>query len=232
MPYNQQKYISILNMLFKKHGDKVLAIGAANYMRNQFKFYGLKTEVRRELSKQFINTIEQPNIKQLPSLVKELWKSPYRECHYFAQELLLKYKKQLTPDHIHLFEYLITHNSWWDTVDFIAPKLVGLVLKKHPDLQRSYTKKWLASKNTWLMRSAILFQMKYKKDTDVELLFTTIVKCANEKEFFIRKAIGWALREYSYVNPKSVATFVKNNKLSALSVKEALKAIKRDKLIQ
>lgn len=231
MPYNQQKYISQLNALFKKHGDKVVAVGASNYMRNQFKFYGLKSDLRRELSKEYFKKTEQPTLKQLPILVKQLWKSPYRECHYYAQELVEKYKKQLGPEHLSFLEYLIMYNSWWDTVDYISPKLVAVVLKKHPELRMSYVNKWIASNNIWLMRSAILFQIKYKKETDEKLLYSIIDRCKKEQDFFIRKGIGWALREYSYVNPKSVATFVKNNKLSTLSEKEAMKAIKRDKLL-
>ncbi len=122
-------------------------------------------------------------------------------------------------------KYLIISNSWWDSIDFISPKLVGYVFKTYPELIPTYTDKWIESDNFWLQRSAILFQLKYKQNTDFELLKSIILRLNTEEEFFIRKSIGWALREYSKTNPKAVKDFIENNELKPLSAKEGLKFI-------
>ena len=124
-------------------------------------------------------------------------------------------------------EFMIINKSWWDTVDMIASHLVGTHFKRFPGLIPAYTEKWMASGNFWLQRTALLFQLKYKKETDVELMSDLIKRLAGEKEFFIRKAIGWVLREYSKTDPEIVINFVENQQLSNLSRTEALKVNNR-----
>ena len=126
---------------------------------------------------------------------------------------------------VQLIEYLIVHKSWWDTVDFVAPKLAGPLFIKAPVERKKTARKWVTSGNTWLVRSALLMQLKYKKETDFELMCSVIGECAVDNEFFVRKAIGWTLREYSKTNPKAVMGFVAKQEMSALSKKEALKRI-------
>ena len=118
-------------------------------------------------------------------------------------------------------------NSWWDAVDTIADHLIGFHLQRFPELVPVSVAKWLASDNMWLQRTAILFQLKYKKKTDVSLLFHCIKEMANSKEFFIRKAIGWALREYSKTDAAAVQSFVASTELWPPSVREALKGIQQ-----
>jgi 3-methyladenine DNA glycosylase AlkD len=219
------EYVRKLEKHFAGIGDPKISEKAARYLRNHFSFYGLSSPVRKIASLEFIAINGFPEEDQLRLTVKLLWKRKHRELHYFAMEMLEKKRKLLGPADMDLLVELVINNSWWDSIDFIAPKLMGVVFKKHPELIKKYTAAWIKSGNIWLMRSAILFQLKYKKETDAELLFSTIKSCADEKDFFIRKAIGWSLREYSKTEPEKVRTFVGTTKLSPLSRKEALKRL-------
>jgi 3-methyladenine DNA glycosylase AlkD len=125
-------------------------------------------------------------------------------------------------------EYMVVNNSWWDTVDITAKKIIGSYLKIYPEYKIEYVDNWIKSDNIWLQRTAILFQLGYKEETDQKLLFKIIERLKDIDEFFIQKAIGWALRAYSYKKPEVVKAYIKNNELSNLSTREGLKAIKRN----
>lgn len=122
---------------------------------------------------------------------------------------------------------MITHKSWWDTIDFIASNLVGAYFKHFPEVKVNTIKKWLASENIWKQRTALLFQLKYKDQLDTSLLKYIIISLLGSDEFFINKAIGWILREYSKTNPEWVLSFTAENKLDKLSQREALKWLNR-----
>jgi len=124
-----------------------------------------------------------------------------------------------------LLEKLITSKSWWDTVDTIAPHPVGKVAKETPSIVDDIIEGWSQSDNLWLCRSAILFQLRYKEETDETALYRYILANAESTEFFIQKAIGWALREYSKTNPSSVRKFIESHTLSKLSIREGSKYI-------
>lgn len=218
-------YIKKLSNAFLASGNREQAAGAKKYMRNQFDYFGIGTPDRRMIIRSFLLENGFPDDDKLEELIKHLWKKKEREFQYFGMEILEMRMKKKVPVRIELIEYLITHKSWWDTVDFIAPKLAGIFVKRSSRELRSLALRWMKSGNYWLMRSALLIQLKYKDDTDSELLFGLIRQCAGEKEFFIRKAIGWSLREYSKTNPELVRDFVNKTKLSYLSRKEALKRI-------
>ncbi len=144
--------------------------------------------------------------------------------HYFAQELAENYIKKAERKDIELLEYMISHQSWWDTVDFISVKLVGVYFKIYPDSIESITQKWMKSGNIWLQRACLLFQLKYKKELDKDLLAAFIKELIGSKEFFINKAIGWVLREYSRTDAEWVQNFVNQTpELSNLSRREALR---------
>lgn len=132
-------------------------------------------------------------------------------------------KKGFEENDISIIEKIIITNSWWDTVDVIAKYLVGGYLKQYPQVRETVIGNFSSSDNMWLNRTAILFQLGYKKDTDKVILFRECDKHKGNKEFFIRKAIGWALREYAKANPEAVKVFVKTARLSPLSEREALK---------
>jgi len=122
-------------------------------------------------------------------------------------------------------EYLIVTKSWWDTVDTIASHTVGTHFKRFPKIRERYLKKWRESKNLWLRRTAILFQLGYKKETDFELLLEIITENLGSDEFFINKAIGWSLRQYARIDPKAGTKFVKTTPLHPMSRREAMKHI-------
>mgnify|MGYP000132613412 CR=1 FL=1 len=221
-----KEYIDTLTLEFEKSQNPEIALGQKAYMRDQFEYYGLKTTLRRVLQKPFLNKAYLPTKKELGTIVISLWSKPQRDYQYFGQELAYCYLKQTEPKDIELFEYMVQHKSWWDTVDFIATKLIGNYFKHYPDKRHAYVKRWLSSENIWLQRSALLFQLKYKEEIDTKLLRTTINSLLGTKEFFLNKAIGWVLREYSRTNPEWVEQFVQENTLSPLSKKEALRLLK------
>lgn len=212
---------------YEAYADPERAKKMRAYMKEQFDYLGLQTPVRRELTKAYHAEYAYPDPEQVEGIVEECWQLPYREYKYFAMELMVKMKGKLGHDAIFLYEDLITRESWWDTIDLIAPSLVGYHFQQYPEERSEYIKKWIKSGNRWLQRSCILFQLKYKTNTDTRLLKSIILKLKDSKEFFIRKAIGWILREYSKTDPGFVVRFVQNHELSGLSHREALKWLER-----
>lgn len=154
-------------------------------------------------------------------------KTPEREFQYTALSLLDKFSRKAEASHITLLEELITTHSWWDTVDMLAGKLVGRLFARFPALIPDYTERWMSSGNIWLIRTAILFQLNYKQRTDADRLFDMIRRNVDSREFFINKAIGWALRQYAKTDEQAVIRFVEATPLNPLSVREALKHVKR-----
>ena len=218
-------YIKKLEDLFTQNADIENAEKMSKYLRNLHPFFGIKSPDRKELLKIFIKENGLPEEKQLEKIVKELYALPQREYHYTAIGILEKRIRKTKEEDIYLYEYLITHQSWWDTVDYIFNKLLAPHFKKYPEQIKPITGKWIASDNIWLQRSAILFQLHYKTQTDTDLLFDYIKKTCHSKEFFIQKAIGWALREYSKTDAQTVIDYIDHNKndLAPLSIREGLK---------
>lgn len=218
-------YLIPLARQFRQNADKETAAGAKAYMRNQFEFHGLYTRERRNLTRAHIKN-GLPEYGELEKIVAACWALPQREYQYFAIEMLAAMKKYWQPDIIRLFEFIITHKSWWDTVDHAESHLTGAYFKLFPEKIKPITGKWNRSDNFWLQRASIMFQKSYKNETDTRLLSKYILAHTRSKEFFIQKAIGWALREYSKTDPGWVRTFVNAHPLSPLSEREALKRIR------
>lgn len=213
----------IAQALYEKANEE-RARGAAAYMKNQFAFLGIPMTERRKLCKAYLKQYPLPHYEDVAVIVIELWQLPEREFQYFAIELLAYYKKIWPVEVIHIMEYCLTHKSWWDTVDFLATQGTGPYFKLYPS-QIEITRQWNQSNNFWLQRSSLLFQLKYKTDTDTGLLSSYIKHLVGSKAFFIRKAIGWVLREYAKTNQAWVKQFVASHHLSPLSKREALKHI-------
>ncbi len=218
-------YVNFIKKIFAENADINNAVPMAKYMKNHFEFLGIKSPERKEIGRLVFKQYGLPEKNELKYIITQLWQLPQREYQYFAQEMLKKIKKA-DKELIKLFEYMITTKSWWDTVDFIATNLVGPLFEKYSELIIPYTKKWMDSGNIWLQRTSILFQLKYKEKTDFKLIIGFIQQCSSSNEFFIQKAIGWILREYSKTDASTVIEFVKNNKLAPLSEREALKWLK------
>jgi 3-methyladenine DNA glycosylase AlkD len=213
-----------LAFIFEDVADKTIAEGQIAYLKNQFDFFGIKTAERRLIFKEYLKA-NFPQQNEIENLAKELFAMPQREFHYCAIELLIANKKNWQPETIELFEYLIITNSWWDTVDFVSAHLVAPYFKKFTQQKNKITKRWNQSNNMWLQRVSIIFQNKYKKETDLTLLTEYILSHTKSKEFFIQKAIGWALREYAYTDSDFVINFVQTHEMANLSKREALKNI-------
>ncbi|HBG71086.1 MAG: hypothetical protein A2W93_02720 [Bacteroidetes bacterium GWF2_43_63] len=220
-----KEYHKCLSDALQAAANPVVAAGAKKYMKDQSEFFGVGSPLRKEILGDFLKTNKLPDIKNIPAFAELCWNSPQREMQYCCMEIMFRVRKKITPEHIPLFEKLIQNKGWWDSVDFIAPSLAGFVLKNNPEIIDDVVSRWQNHDNMWMRRSAILHQLKYKNDTNEKRLFETCKKLAHEKEFFIRKAIGWALREYSKVNPEAVKQFVARTELSGLSQREALKRI-------
>ena len=212
---------------FEANANPEKAAGMKAYMKGQFEYIGVQTPIRKALAKDFFNEYGYPDPEELGDIVEYCWQLPYREYKYFAMELMVKMKKKAGHDAIYLYEKLITDKSWWDTIDLLAPSLVGYHFQEYPEERADYINKWITSGNIWLQRSCILFQLKYKGNTDTRLLSSIILKLKDSKEFFIRKAIGWSLREYSKTDPGFVVRFVQSYELSGLSHREAIKWLER-----
>ena len=216
-------YILPLVAAFKMHTDPANAIQMKKYMKDKFAFFGISSPLRKEIYKAHKNQHGLIPEKQTTEIVRWCWEAPEREYQYFAMEFLGKKQKKVHSEIIGLYEHMIINKSWWDTVDFIAANLVGSYLKQYPERIKSLTEEWMNSGNIWLQRTCLLFQLKYKMETNTKLLESFINRLSSSKEFFIRKAIGWALREYSKTDADYVIHFVRDNTLSGLSEREALK---------
>jgi 3-methyladenine DNA glycosylase AlkD len=214
--------IEILVALFEENRNDENAGPMKKYMKDHFPFLGIKSPLRKELEKQFFKETEILKKPFDKDFVTGLWEKEEREYHYTAITYAGKFIKKLPKDVIPFLEMLITTKSWWDSVDSIAPQ-VGELSRKYPEIIEETIDGWSVDDNFWLRRTAILFQLKYKQQTNESLLYDYIAKNADSKEFFIQKAIGWALREYSKTNPVSVKAFIQGNELAPLSVREGSK---------
>jgi 3-methyladenine DNA glycosylase AlkD len=203
----------------------------AAYMKHRFQFLGVKTPARRAASKPFIDAHKAAPGDELIATARLLWRQPEREFHYVATDLLSRWQRNLCAEHLVGVHELITTNSWWDTVDALAAHVVGGLVQRNHGLTTAMDA-WIDDPDIWLARSAILHQLAYRSDTDADRLFGYCLRRAADTEFFIRKAIGWALRQYSYVDPNAVQGFVDAHRqvLSGLTVREALKHISRSAL--
>ncbi|MCB0397872.1 MAG: DNA alkylation repair protein [Flavobacteriales bacterium] len=216
-------YLTPLRQSFDAHRNSTNAVAMKAYMKGRYEYFGIKATDRRQLMRDFLSRYGLPERTEANAIIRELWSMPERELHYVAQEIAEKVYKKYEPGDLALLKYLATHNSWWDTVDFIASHLMGKFFKQHPHLTHKTCEQWLASDNMWLQRCVLLFQLKYKRDTDTALLFDAIRQLKDHPDFFIRKAIGWVLREYSKTDAAAVEDFLTQIKLSNLSVREASK---------
>ena len=226
------QYIKLLTTLFEANANATEAVAMEKYMRNQFPFFGIKSPLRKQLIKQFIAQNGLPTAEQLVPVIEYLWQLPQRDYQYAALtivEKIQKNKKQQIGENLtDLLAYMITTRSWWDTVD-ATHAMVGTQMQRYPQQINTYTLSWIESENKWLNRMAIIFQLSYGRNTNQTLLFDYICRQAYHKDFFVQKAIGWALRQYSYVNPAAVQQFIEQTNLAPLSVREGLKAINRKK---
>jgi 3-methyladenine DNA glycosylase AlkD len=224
-----ERVVALVQREFEKLADPVNAVPMAAYMKTDMPFYGipkpLRVPIYRTLKKEYAPETQ----KEYESCVLALWNLPHREEKYAAIEYAMFFDKFITYKSLPLYERMVREGQWWDFVDPIAIALVGIALKKDRAKVEPKMRKWIGDPDMWIRRTAILSQNRHKAETNEQMLFEHCLDRAHEKEFFIRKAIGWALREYSYAAPKAVRKFIEKNKntLSPLSVKEGAKQLDR-----
>lgn len=197
------------------------AVKMKAYIRDQFEYIGIPTPLRRKLSREVIKA--QKTVDW--DFIFKCWEQPEREFQYLAIDCLDKVKSKLTPDDIPNLRRLITEKSWWDTVDGLDV-IVGDIVLRYTEANEIFLQ-WSACDNIWLRRTAIDHQLLRKDKSDTALFEQILVNNFEQNEFFIKKAIGWSLREYSKTNPDWVRGFIARHteKLSPLSIKEASKYI-------
>jgi 3-methyladenine DNA glycosylase AlkD len=211
-------------VVFEKYyaaADSAQAVKMSAYMYDLFPLLGIPTPKRKELSKEFLSLAKKQ--KEIDwTFVNRCWEKE-REFQYLALNYLATVAKLLVPSDISRLKQLVVTKSWWDTIDSLD-KIVGGVALNFSEVN-TVLLKWSVAENFWLRRIAIDHQLLRKDKTDVVLLEQIIVNNLGQKEFFINKAIGWSLREYSKTNPDWVRNFLVKytNRLSALSIREASK---------
>lgn len=217
--------IAEIRELFLEAATPADAAPMAAYMKHIAPFFGLKAAPRRLIQKEVFKQHATLPAAEWTQLLKALYREPERELHQMATDWLYQRRKTFTPGTIALIEWLITHNSWWDTVDTIASKSLGDWAAKFPVEAAPVIQRFIASDNIWLCRSAIIHQLNYGEKTDTALLTASILPHLASTAFFLRKAIGWALRQYARTDPDWVRGFIAAHPMSGLSKREALKHI-------
>lgn len=216
---------------FDANRNRSLAVPMRAYMRSQFEFFGIAAPDQRRLARSVLADVPPPRDQdELAEVARALWTRPERELQYLACDEVVRHIGLCSLRFCAVLEELITTKSWWDTVDILCRHGAGVLVRRHPT-GRINMDRWLASENLWLIRSSILHMERWGADTDEHWLFAACLARADHTDFFVRKAIGWALRSYAHVSPihaRTVKTFVEahENELSPLSRREALNRVK------
>ena len=215
--------LSRLEAGFAARRDPERAAAMAAYMRDQFEYFGLPAPAVRAVERAAFAGLARPSADDLRAVALAGWDREEREFHYAVCDYLRKHVAAAGPDFVPVLRTLITTKSWWDTVDPLATRFTGDLVRAHPELVEVMDA-WSADENMWLVRTALLFQLHYGTATDTERLFGYCAAQAGHRDFFVRKAIGWALRHYARTDPAEVRAFVAMTpSLSPLSRKEAMK---------
>jgi 3-methyladenine DNA glycosylase AlkD len=217
--------IFALRLRFEAHASVNKSAAMASYMKDRFPFHGLQKPLRSELQKDFLSEVKLASVEITFELARELWEQPEREYQYVAMEMLMGIKRKWNEESLRLFEELILTKSWWDTVDHLASRMVGGYCLKDHERHAGKMMDYAESDNSWLNRTALIHQLFYREKTDVELFEAVFLKCHHKKEFFIQKAIGWALRQYGATDPGYVLEFTRRHALSPLAKREALRKL-------
>ena len=206
--------------------NREVAIPMEDYMKNNFSFLGIKTEERRSIFNENCVKYKDEIKSNFRAIAWSLFTMKEREFHQCGMDLINKeIKKKYILEDIQLIEKMLITNSWWDSVDALAKYLLGGYLQAFPLETYKIIERLSNSDNMWLNRSAIIFQLSYKEKTNFEILKSECERHKNSDEFFIQKAIGWALREYGTYNPKAVIEYVNSTNLKPLSKREALRKL-------
>jgi len=241
----QKELLKRLEAEFVICADRQRAVEQQRYMKSQMPYFGVTMPEVKKITKQVLKEyVPEDNQEYRDALVYLFANAKQREVWYAGLVYAQRFTKYITEENIDVYEKIVRMTNWWDIVDLAAQNLIDaafinnaydrlLVTDAGKSVDESklapYAKNWIKDDDLWIRRTALLVQLKYKSATDFILLKKLILQAAHEKDFFMRKAIGWALRAYSYVEPQEVVSFITDNKdkLSTLSVREGLKVVKR-----
>lgn len=217
--------VSIVATALTDRADPEKAGPMAAYLKTEMPFYGVqkkgRTEVLRLVRKEY--PIEDNSTYR--NAVLALWEQPHREEKYLAISIARQHKPFITLENLDIYKKLVVEGAWWDLVDDVAINLVGSVHLHQRKKMESVIERWIDDDDMWLRRTSLISPIKHKAETDHETLFDHCLRRADEKEFFIRKAIGWTLREYAKTEPERVRRFLikHRDRWSGLSFREASK---------
>ncbi|MGA7990023.1 MAG: DNA alkylation repair protein [Thermoanaerobaculia bacterium] len=222
--------LAVLRRELAAAGTPGRAAGAQAYMKSAMPFHGVGAVPLRAICRKIFAAHPVTNVGSWRRDVLEIWRgASFREERYAAIELTgdRRARPFQTMATLPMYEEMIVTGAWWDLVDALATKRLGEILRNEPAPMRKAMRAWSRSDDMWKRRGAILCQNSFKKDTDLELLFACIEPSLGSKEFFLRKAIGWALRSYAWTDARPVVQYVEKNRvrLAPLSIREALKNV-------
>ncbi len=217
-----------LDAAFRAAADPARAVAMVAYMRDQFAFLGLPAPEQRRSSAPVISALPAPTEADIAAFTARCWEADEREFQYAGCDYAIRHVGRCSAGFLAHARGLITTKSWWDTVDALAARVVGPLVVRWPELV-AVMDEWIDARDIWLARTALLHQLHRRAGTDADRLFRYCERRAGDREFFLRKAIGWALREYSKTDPVAVRRFVaaRADVLSPLSVREARRWLDR-----
>ena len=222
--------LAVLRTELSRAGDPKKTAAMQAYMKSAMPYWGVQTPAQRAITRHLFAAHRLETAAEWRAACLTIWRSAkYREERYAAIELtgFKYYRDWQTLDTLPMYEEMIVTGAWWDYVDAIASARLGPLLRDYPARMRKKMLQWSRSRDLWKRRSAILCQLSFKSETDLDLLYAVIEPSLGSKEFFLQKAIGWALRQYAWTDPREVRRYARANagRLSALSKREALKNI-------
>ena len=215
------QFIPAITEALRDLADADNAFWMCKYMREKYPFLGVKKPERYEVFKHLYK--QYGYSEDWFEVSSQLFAMPEREFQYVAMDYVKLAKKSWDKRVPALCEQWVGQDSWWDVVDNLAPQILGPYFLQFPEERDVWIQRWMDSGNFWLQRFCLVFSLGYKDKTDTVLIAKTIQALSGSKEFFIQKAIGWALRQYARTDPEWVMDFVGNNALAPLSKREALK---------
>ena len=222
--------LALLRAELSRAGDPQKTAAMQAYMKSAMPYWGVQTPLQRAITRRLFAAHLLESAEEWREACLAIWRAAqYREERYAAIELtgFKYYREWQTLDTLPMYEEMIVAGAWWDFVDVIASARLGPLLRQYPGRMRTKMLQWGRSRSIWKRRSAILCQLTFKSETDLDLLYAAIEPSLGSKEFFLQKAIGWALRQYAWSDPREIRRYVRANadRLSALSKREALKNI-------
>jgi len=219
-----------VRVALERSADPVKATQMQAYMKSAMPYRGVSSPEQKAIWKAVFTAHPLRSSGDWQRVALTLWRdATFREERYGAVALtgLRQYASYRTMAAVPMFEEMIVSGAWWDFVDAIAGRQLGDILRADPSRMSKLMRRWARDKNMWKRRAAILCQLGFKRETNVKLLYDCIEPNLADKQFFMRKSIGWALRQYAWTDPREVKRYVRANKsrLSGLSVREALKNV-------